>query len=125
MTCTWGNAAGSVTVRSVNACGQSAARSKAVSLLTCMAEQGDAPVALRTSELNVYPNPNDGSFTVRSAQAGSYRLLTSTGQLVFEIQLNETNNYSFEIAGLSTGFYFLQGISGSNYVQQKVVVTNR
>jgi hypothetical protein len=125
MTCTWGTAAGSVTVKSVNACGQSAARSKTVSLLTCMEEQADTPVELRMSELNVYPNPNDGSFTVRSAQAGSYRLLSSTGQLVFEIQLNETNNYSFEIAGLSTGFYFLQGISGSNYVQQKVVVTNR
>jgi hypothetical protein len=125
MTCTWGAAAGSVTVRSVNACGQSATRSKTVSLLTCMEEQPDAPAELRTSELNVYPNPNDGSFTVRSAQAGVYRLLSSTGQTVYEIQLNESNNYSFEVSGLSTGFYFLQGISGTEYVQQKVVVTNR
>jgi hypothetical protein len=90
-----------------------------------MEEQNDAPAELRVAELNVYPNPNDGSFTVRSAQAGVYRLLSSTGQMIYEIQLNETNNYSFEVAGLSTGFYFLQGITGSSYVQQKVVVTNR
>jgi len=125
MTCTWGTAAGSVTVRSVNACGQSAALSKSVTLLTCMEEEGGLPVEQRASDLNVYPNPNDGSFTVRSAQVGSYRLLSSTGQLIYEIQLNETNNFSFEVSGLSTGFYFLQGVSGSNYVQQKVVVTNR
>jgi hypothetical protein len=90
-----------------------------------MEEQPDVPAELRTSELNVYPNPNDGSFTVQSAQAGVYRLLSSTGQTVYEIQLNETNKYSFEVSGLSTGFYFLQGITGSEYVQQKVVVTNR
>jgi len=109
----------------VNACGQSAALSKSVTLLTCMEEEGGLPVEQRASDLNVYPNPNDGSFTVRSAQVGSYRLLSSTGQLIYEIQLNETNNFSFEVSGLSTGFYFLQGVSGSNYVQQKVVVTNR
>jgi hypothetical protein len=125
MTCTWGTVAGSVTVRSVNSCGQSAARSKSVTLLTCMEEEGGIPLEQRMSELNVYPNPNDGSFTVRSAQAGKYRLLSSTGQMIYEIQLNETNNFSFEVNGLSTGFYFLQGISGSSYVQQKVVVTNR
>jgi hypothetical protein len=90
-----------------------------------MEEEGGIPEEQRMSELNVYPNPNDGSFTVRSAQVGSYRLLSSTGQLIYEIQLNETNNFSFEVNGLSTGFYFLQGISGSSYVQQKVVVTNR
>ena len=125
MTCNWGAVAGNVTLRSVNACGQSAARSKTVTLLTCMEEEGGAPVEARTSDLNVYPNPNDGSFTVRSAQAGLYRLLSSTGQLIYEIQLNETNNFSFEVSGLSTGFYFLQGNTGSSYVQQKVVVTNR
>jgi hypothetical protein len=125
MTCTWGTAAGSVTVRSVNACGQSAARSKALTLLTCMEEEGGAPVEARRSDLNVYPNPNDGSFTIRSGRSGSYRLLSSTGQLIYEVQLNDSNNFTFEVSGLSTGFYFLQGVSGSDYVQQKVVVTNR
>jgi hypothetical protein len=125
ITCTWGTAAGSVTVRSVNACGQSAARSKALTLLTCMEEEGGAPVEARRSDLNVYPNPNDGSFTIRSGRSGSYRLLSSTGQLIYEVQLNDSNNFTFEVSGLSTGFYFLQGVSGSDYVQQKVVVTNR
>ena len=125
MTCTWGTAAGSVTLRSVNACGQSAALSRAVTLLTCMEEEGGLPTESRLEALEVYPNPNDGAFTVRSASSGMYRIISSTGQTVFEMNLNESNNFSFEVGGLSTGIYFLVGGSDGHYVQQKVVVTNR
>jgi hypothetical protein len=90
-----------------------------------MEEQSGDPSAERIDALNIYPNPNDGAFSIRSAQSGVYRLLSSTGQIVFEFQLNDSNNYSYEVSGLSTGLYFIQGVSGSEYVQQKVVVTNR
>jgi len=90
-----------------------------------MEEQSGDPSAERIDALNIYPNPNDGEFSIRSAQSGVYRLLSSTGQIVFEFQLNDSNNYSYEVSGLSTGLYFIQGVSGSEYVQQKVVVTNR
>ncbi|MFN5620314.1 MAG: hypothetical protein ACK478_03350, partial [Flavobacteriales bacterium] len=67
MTCTWGTAAGSVTVRGVNACGQSAARSKALTLLTCMEEQDGSALdnEVRDNSIAIYPNPNNGQFTVR------------------------------------------------------------
>ena len=125
MTCTWGSTAGNVTLKSVNACGQSVAITKAVSLLACMPEAPANPVEARMAEINVYPNPNQGAFTINATKAGYYRLMNSTGQLIHEIQLNDLNNYTFEVSGLSTGFYFVQGVSGSEYVQQKVVVTNR
>jgi hypothetical protein len=124
MTCTWGTVAGSVTVKSVNACGQSSARSKTVTLATCMEEEGGAPEEGRMASLDVYPNPNQGVFIIRSAQAGNYRLLNSTGQLIEEIQLSDSNNYSFEVTGLSSGLYFIQGMIGTEYVQQKVIVAN-
>ena len=82
------------------------------------------PLEGRIAALDVYPNPNQGSFIIRSAQAGSYRLLNSTGQLIEEVKLNDSNNYSFEISGLSTGLYFIQGMIGTEYVQQKVIVAN-
>ncbi|MFM7727861.1 MAG: T9SS type A sorting domain-containing protein, partial [Flavobacteriales bacterium] len=125
MTCTWGSVAGSVTVKNVNSCGSSAAASKSVTLLTCMEEQEGGPQAERIAQLDVYPNPNQGSFTIRSTQSGYYRLLNGTGQLIEEIKLNDSNNFSFEVNGLSTGFYFLQGVTGSEYVMQKVIVANR
>jgi hypothetical protein len=125
MTSTWGSTAGNVTLRSVNACGQSVAITKAVTLLTCVPEAPANPFEARMAEINVYPNPNQGAFTISVTKAGYYRLMNSTGQLIREIQLNDLNNYTFEVSGLSTGFYFVQGVSGSEYVQQKVVVTNR
>jgi hypothetical protein len=125
MTCNWGTAAGNVTLRSVNACGQSAAITKAVTLLACMQEAPANLVEARIADINIYPNPNQGSFTIHSTKTGYYRLMNSTGQLIYEVQLNDLNNFTFEVRGLSTGFYFLQGVSGSDYVQQKVVVTNQ
>jgi hypothetical protein len=82
-------------------------------------------VEARIADINIYPNPNQGSFTIHSTKTGYYRLMNSTGQLIYEVQLNDLNNFTFEVRGLSTGFYFLQGVSGSDYVQQKVVVTNQ
>jgi hypothetical protein len=120
MTCTWGNAAGSVTVRSVNACGQSAAFSKAVSLLTCMTEQGDAPVALRTSELNVYPNPNTGLFTVQTNLAGRYQLLNGMGQLLEEFSLGGEQKTSKDVQGLTAGVYYIRSLQDGT--MERVIV---
>ena len=127
MTCTWGTAAGSVTVRGVNACGQSAARSKALTLLTCIEEQEEGAIGneVRANEIAIYPNPNDGTFFIRSTEASELYLLNGMGQLIEVIRLNSSNNFSFEVNGLSTGFYFLQGTTTEGYVNQKVIVTNR
>jgi hypothetical protein len=133
MTCTWGTATGSVSVRNVNSCGQSTALTKSVAIAVCMEmldESSDVVQPIREEEnsvmnLEVYPNPNLGTFTVRAPQSGIYKLLSSTGQLVYEIQLNESNNFSFEVEGLSSGLYFLQGLVGSSITQQKVIVSNR
>jgi hypothetical protein len=121
MTCTWGNTAGSVTVRSVNACGQSAAFSKAITLLTCMAEQGDAPVALRTSELNVYPNPTSGLFIIKSNIEGEFQLLNGMGQLIesFAIGNDEANSKELYIA--TAGIYYVRAIADGT-IQRIVVV---
>jgi hypothetical protein len=79
----------------------------------------------RGEELMVYPNPNNGTFIIHASKPCDLRLLNSLGQLVENVQLNSFNNYSFEVCGLSTGFYFLQGSSVGSYVNQKIVVTNR
>jgi hypothetical protein len=127
MTCTWGTAAGSVTVRGVNACGQSATRSKALTLLTCIEEQEEGAIGneVRANEIAIYPNPNDGTFFIRSTEASELYLLNGMGQLIEVVRLNASNNFSFEVSGLSTGFYFLQGTTTEGYVNQKVIVTNR
>jgi hypothetical protein len=120
MTCTWGTVAGSVTVRSVNACGQSAARSKSVTLATCIEQQGDTPVEARLSELNVYPNPNTGLFTIRTNTPGTYQLLNGMGQLLEEFTLGGQQSMSKEVQGLSAGVYYIRGLKDGTF--ERVVV---
>ena len=121
MTANWGTAAGSVTVRANNACGTSGTRTLAVSLATCISEnQNDAS---RASVVEVYPNPSNGQFTVRSEDAGEYFLMNSVGQVVSVIKLNASNSFRYEVTGLSTGVYFLSGASGKQVTSEKIVVT--
>jgi hypothetical protein len=121
LTCNWGTAAGSVTVRSVNACGQSAALSKAVTLATCI--ENDGTNLLREATLEAYPNPSNGSFVIRSNEAGDYYLINGLGQTVQAIKLNATNNFRFEVSGLSSGVYFLTGNVNGTTITERVVVT--
>jgi hypothetical protein len=121
MTCTWGASAGSVSVRSVNACGQSTTRTLSVSLATCI--EGNGSDLLRSSALEAYPNPNNGSFVIRSNEAGDFYLMNSLGQLVEAVKLNAANNFRMEISGLTSGLYFLNGTVNGTTVTERIVVT--
>ena len=121
MTSNWGTVAGSVTVKANNACGSSGTRSKAVTLATCIDENPND--ASRGAVVEVYPNPSNGQFTVRSENAGDYFLMNSVGQVVSVIKLNASNSFRYEVTGLSTGVYFLSGASGTQVTSEKIVVT--
>ncbi len=69
--------------------------------------------------INVYPNPNNGKFTIVFAENGKYNLINALGQVVREINLND-NNSSVEFYGLASGIYYITG----NSVKIKVIVTN-
>jgi hypothetical protein len=98
-----------------------------VSLLACIEEQEEGAIdnEVRANAIAIYPNPNDGTFFIRSTASSELYLLNGMGQLIEVIRLNVSNNFSFEVNGLSTGFYFLQGTTTEGYVNQKVIVTNR
>jgi hypothetical protein len=122
MTCTWGNAAGSVTVRSVNACGQSAALSKAVSLLTCMEEEGDSPSVKASNVFEIYPNPTTGVFVIRSLNPDEFEILNGMGQLLdkFSVGNNQTNVKELYLS--TSGIYFIRAVSDGSI--QRIVVVN-
>ena len=121
ITANWGAVAGSVTVKANNACGSSGVRSLAVALATCI--DGNGTNAARSVGFEVYPNPSNGIFTVRSEYAGDYYLMNSVGQVVEVIRLNSNNGYRYEVSGLSSGIYFLSGTIGTETVSEKIVVT--
>jgi beta-glucanase (GH16 family) len=122
MTCTWGTAAGSVTVRGVNACGQSAALSKAVTLLACMLEEGNSPSLEAKTVFEVYPNPTTGVFVIRSSHAGEFELLNGMGQLLNEFIVGSDQSFVKELYLPTTGIYFIRAVSDGSI--QRIVVVN-
>ena len=73
----------------------------------------EIPVA--SGELLIYPNPNNGSFTLsfqsNNASEASIRIYNLAGQVVLEKQLSQSaglNTINFDISAYSQGMYILQ-----------------
>jgi hypothetical protein len=74
---------------------------------------------LDRSNVSVFPNPNNGAFTIKSAKNELITITNELGQVIKSIDLNKQNDFSFEIINLKPGIYFLIGES----TKHKIVVT--
>jgi len=81
-------------------------------------------VSLEAENLQVYPNPNNGTFTVKAIHEGTYYLMNEAGQLVKSFTVNADNNFTYQIDNLTIGFYVLSGQNKFGISKQKIVVTN-
>jgi hypothetical protein len=81
-------------------------------------------VSLEAENLEVYPNPNNGNFTVKAIHEGTYYLMNEAGQLVKSFTVNADNNFTYQIENLTIGFYVLSGQNKFGISKQKIVVTN-
>ena len=52
------------------------------------------------------------------------QLINEIGQLIQVININEENQYEFNINNLKSGIYFIYGNQSGNILMQKVIVTN-
>jgi hypothetical protein len=71
--------------------------------------------------LSVFPNPNNGVFTISLSKEETFSLMNNLGQIVQTIALIPSNNYTATISGLENGIYFLKGHT-ANYQNTKIVV---
>jgi hypothetical protein len=76
---------------------------------------------LTQSAPEIWPNPNNGSFTIRSGVAGTFTLTDEAGRTLATFPLDAANDHSFTFSGLQSGVYF---IAGNDQQRQKVVVTH-
>jgi hypothetical protein len=130
ITTNWLTTGGVMTVRSINGCGSSGNRSKSITVVSCIEgelEDENVRSEIQKNEdltLFIYPNPNDGNFSVRSSFKGDFVLYNEVGQIVNTFQLTGENYLTFEIKGLSPGFYFLRGNNGVDEITQKIIVSS-
>jgi len=71
--------------------------------------------------LTVYPNPNNGDFTIRSNSDIKLNLINELGQVVKIILLNSDTKEHI-ISDLSNGVYFLMDETTGKTLRNKIVV---
>ena len=107
----------SVVVTGTNGCTDAAVRTITVSACTGI-DSYDSGVSLK-----IFPNPNSGEFNVTAATTAEIRLISASGQLIREVQLNEKNNYTLSVTNLAPGVYFIVSGSGDRITRQKILVS--
>ncbi|WP_317899913.1 glycine-rich protein [Aurantibacillus circumpalustris] len=75
------------------------------------------------SGVSIYPNPNDGKFTIQSKVDLKLNLVNELGQLIRVINLSAINNHEVNISDLAKGIYFVSGQIDGLQIYQKIVVT--
>ena len=76
------------------------------------------------NSLNIYPNPNNGEFTLSSTNTVKLAVINQLGQVIKNIELNENNAYQSKLSGLSSGIYFVKDLSNEQNNAIKIIVNN-
>jgi hypothetical protein len=71
-------------------------------------------------ELNIFPNPSNGDFTIKAESELNLKVINELGQILQTINLNNYNNYSANVSNLNAGIYFITSNNGR--VKEKIVV---
>ena len=73
------------------------------------------------SQANVYPNPNEGIFTINVKSTNwSYSLLDMSGKLISTEMVSETNK-QIDMQTLETGIYLMKINLGESFIYKKVI----
>ena len=71
----------------------------------------------------VYPNPNNGEFTISTDSDMNLSIINNLGQVVKEISINSSNNYKASISNLANGIYFVVGKNNDQLIKTKIIVS--
>ncbi len=104
----------SVTGIDVNGCSNTSLFTQSVSTCTGLQE-----ATTNSNSVLVFPNPNNGDFTIQSQIGGVVNISNELGQVIETIELNQQNNFSYKVNHLQSGVYFLVGKT----FKQKVIVS--
>ncbi len=91
---------------------------------TVSACTGIESIAAISREFALYPNPNNGICTVRSAVDMTLNIINELGQVVKTVVLSDSNSHQLILDELQDGIYFICGTTITNVpVRQKMIVT--
>jgi hypothetical protein len=73
--------------------------------------------------LTIYPNPNNGAFTIKSDMDLILNITNELGQVLQVIHLDGANNRQTKVDVLASGIYFVIGQNENQSVRQKIIVS--
>jgi hypothetical protein len=74
-------------------------------------------------DVQIYPNPNQGSFTITSPKPLKLKLFNELGQMIAVYHAVDSTNL-VQIQGLKSGIYFIEADSGTFLIREKIVVVH-
>lgn len=89
--------------------------------------EGDEPLPMQEgTDFRIYPNPTNGVFTLEfNSDAGPQnavvQFINLTGRIIWTEELNEVQQYKFDLTGQSRGIYLVRIIRGGQVETEKVV----
>jgi hypothetical protein len=89
-----------------------------VKVSTCVGIGEKDPMA----DVQIFPNPNNGIFTVKSSTDIKLRLVNELGQIVRTIELSEMNSHQVIVSEVANGIYFLKPENSSTRLREKIVI---
>ena len=115
-------------VRALNNCGPGSANNYVyLTTFPCFIQNIDG-----LDEFKVYPNPNDGQFTVKIrlsvARNVSIKVYNSLGQVFYQAEpVRMLGSYTLNISlpNITNGFYYLNALFDEEKVTRKVFVTGK
>ena len=111
----------STTTYSITGVDANGCMNTAFQVITVNVCAGIAELSDKKNTISLYPNPNNGTFTLKSDAAMDLILVNELGQHLRSFKLQESANFSVEIKNLIPGIYFIVNENGSGAVQKIVV----
>lgn len=98
-----------------NGCQNSSVFTQSVSVCSGVEEQ------IISNEFTVYPNPNNGSFSIHTSTGGVFEIYNQLGQVIFNFEKQEGIEETIKIDNLAEGVYYMY--SNSAKLHKKIIVT--
>ncbi len=129
ITAKWGSVAGNVSVVAVNACGNSSARTKAISLLPCrlgiIEDETNNELTENDSNILVYPNPGSGIFHLEfpsGISQGVLQIYNMQGVMVDQKAIDSSlPKHTLDLKDQPSGVYQLLFRSQKRQMNLKIV----
>jgi hypothetical protein len=113
-----------VLVFTLSGTGTNGCSSNTTAVMNVSSCNGIETANIKNTALVIYPNPNNGEFTIETVgEESEFQLINQLGQVIKHVRLDSNNNFSAKASELEAGIYYISSGKVNQGVIGKVIVT--